>query len=153
MAAFIGAILLSPLPIMRMKHKAIGSATLGDYDEALRISRKWLRGETYGPKFQGWIMLMAGRYSEALELLKYAAFDEKGHPLPKSLYLYYYAIALMGEERYSEAQTLLEAAVIVPQNNEDGLRFILAECLLSQHEKPDRALDLVEEVRAKLEHF
>ena len=95
LAVFIAAILLYPLPIMRMKRKAVASATLGDYDEALRISRKWLRTETYGRKFQGWIMLVAGRYSEALELLKDSAFDEKGHPLLKSQYLYYYAIALM----------------------------------------------------------
>ena len=81
LAVLIAGILLYPLPIMWMKRKAIALATLGDYDEALRISRKWLRAKTYGPKFQGWIMLAAGRYSEALGLLKDSAFDEKGQPL------------------------------------------------------------------------
>src|ERR1700733_5571005 len=79
LAVFIVGILLYPLPLMWMKRKAVASATLGDYDEALRISRRWLREKTYGRSFQGWIMLVAGRYSQALELLKDSAFDEKGH--------------------------------------------------------------------------
>ncbi len=150
LAALIAAILLYPLPIMRMKRKAVASATLGDYDEALRISRRWLRTKTYGRSFQGWIMLVAGRYSEALELLKDSAFDEKGHPFLKSQYLYYYAIALMSEEKYSEAQSLLEAAALASQKSEDYLRFSLAECLLSQNKEANRALDLVEQVRGNL---
>jgi tetratricopeptide (TPR) repeat protein len=133
-----------------MKRKAIASATLGDYDEALRISRRWLRTETYGRKFQGWIMLVAGRNSEALELLKDSAFDEKDQPLLKSQYLYYYTIALMNEEKYSEAQPLLEAAVLASQKGKDYLRFSLAECLLSQSKEAIRALDLVEQVRTNL---
>jgi tetratricopeptide (TPR) repeat protein len=150
LAALIAAILLYPLPIMRMKRKAVASATLGDYDEALRISRRWLRTKTYGRPFQGWIMLVAGRYSEALELLKDSAFDEKGHPILKSQHLYFYSIALMSEKKYSEAQPLLEAAVLASQKSEDYLRFSLAECLLSQSKEADRALDLVEQVRANL---
>lgn len=146
----IAAILLYPLPIMWMKRKAIAAAGLGDYDEALRISRRWLRTETYGRKFQGWIMLAAGRYSDALELLKDSAFDEMGHPLLKSQYLYYYATALMSQEKYSEAQPLLEAAVLASQKKGDYLRFSLAECLLSQNKEASRALDLVEQVRVNL---
>jgi tetratricopeptide (TPR) repeat protein len=133
-----------------MKRKAVALATQGDYDGALRISRKWLRSETYGRKFQGWIMLAAGRYSEALELLKDSVCDEKGRPLLKSQYFYYYAIALMSEEKYSEAQPLLEAAVLASQKGGDYLRFSLAECLLSQDREPARALDLVEQVRGDL---
>lgn len=150
LAVFTAAILLHPLPIMRMKRKAVALATQGDYDGALRISRKWLRSETYGRKFQGWIMLAAGRYSEALELLKDSVCDEKGRPLLKSQYFYYYAIALMSEEKYSEAQPLLEAAVLASQKGGDYLRFSLAECLLSQDREPARALDLVEQVRGDL---
>jgi tetratricopeptide (TPR) repeat protein len=150
LAVFIAGILLYPLPFMRMKRKAVASATLGDYDEALRISRRWLRSETYGRRFQGWIMLAAGRYNEALELLKDSAFDEKGRPLLKSQYFYYYAIALMCEEKYSKAQPLFEAAVLASQKTEVYLRFSLAECLLSQNKEADRALDLVEQVRANL---
>lgn len=150
LTAFIAAILLYPLPIMRMKQKAVASATLGDYDEALRISRKWLRTETYGRKFQGWIMLVAGRYTEALELLKDSAFDEKGHPLLKSQYLYLYAVALMSEEKYSEAQSLLEAAARASQKIEDYLGFSLAECLLSQNKEANRALDLVGQISNNL---
>lgn len=150
LAAFVTGILLYPIPIMRMKQKAIAAATLGDYEEALRISRKWLGTATYGPKFQGWIMLAAGRYSEALKLLKEGAFDEKGRPLLNSQYLHYYAIALMSEERYSEAQRLLEEAVVACQKNGDYLRFSLAECLLSQNKEAERALRLVDEGRARL---
>jgi tetratricopeptide (TPR) repeat protein len=150
LAVFIAAMLLYPLPIMRMKRKAIASATRGDYDEALRISRRWLRSKVYGRPFQGWIMLAAGRYSEALELLKDAAFDAKGHPLLKTQHLYFYAIALVSEERYSQAQPLLEAAVLASEKNGDYLRFGLAECLLCQNKEAGRALELVEHVRANL---
>jgi tetratricopeptide (TPR) repeat protein len=150
LAVFIAAILLYPLPIMWMKRRAVAAATGGDYDEALRISRRWLRSETYGPKFQGWIMLEAGRYSEAVELLKDSVFDENGRPLVKSEYLYYYAIALMSEEKYSKAEPLLEAAVLASQKTTDYLAFSLAECLLSQHKDAKRALDLVERIRINL---
>lgn len=150
LATLIAGILLYPLPIMWMKRQAVASATVGDYDKALRISRKWLCTETYGRKFQGWIMLVAGRYTEALELLKDSAFDEKGRPLLKSQYLYYYAIALMSEEKYSEAQSLLESAILASQKGEDYLRFSLAECLLSQNKEANRALDLVGQVKVNL---
>jgi tetratricopeptide (TPR) repeat protein len=132
-----------------MKRKAVAAATAGDYDEALRISKKWLRTETYGRKFQGWIMLVAGRYSEALALLKDSAFDDKGHPLLKSEYFYYYVLALLSEEKYSEAEPLLEAAVLASQSG-NHLRFSLAECLLSQNKEATRALELVAQVRSNL---
>jgi hypothetical protein len=148
--AFIAAILLYPLPIMRMKRKAVALATVGDYDGALRISRRWLRSKVYGRPFRGWIMLQAGRFGEALELLRDAAFDEKGRPLLKSQHLYFYALSLMNEERYPEAQGLLEAAVLLPQKMEDYFRFSLAECLLSQSKEANRALELVEQVTANL---
>ena len=149
LAAVIVAMLLYPLPLIRMKREAVASATQGDYDEALRISRKWLRTGTYGRKFQGWIMLVAGRYGEAAELLKDSAFDEADRPRLKSEYFYYYAIALMEEKKYSEAQRLLEAAVLASKNG-DYLRFSLAECLLSQNKQAERALELVEQVRGDL---
>lgn len=50
----------------------------------------------------------------------------------------------MYEERYSEAQPLFEAAVLVPQALEDHLYFSLAECLLSQSQEATRACELVE---------
>lgn len=146
--ALIAAVLLYPLPIMRMKRKAVQLVTLGDYDGALRISRTWLRSKVYGRPFQGWIMSNAGRYSEALELLRDSAFDEEGRPLLKSLHLYFYAVTLMNEERYSEAQALLEAAVLVRQKTEDNFRFSLAECLLSQGKDTSLACELVELVMA-----
>jgi tetratricopeptide (TPR) repeat protein len=135
---------------MWMKRKAVASATRGDYDEALRISRRSLQTETYGRKFQGWIMLVAGRQSEALELLKDSAFNETGHPVLKSEYFYYYVMALMEEKKYSQAQPLLEAAVLASQKNSVYLRFSLAECLLFQNKQTERALELVEQVRGDL---
>jgi tetratricopeptide (TPR) repeat protein len=146
----ITSVLLYPLPIMLMKRKADRLATLGDYDGALRISRIWLRSKVYGLPFQGQIMLQAGRYSEALALLKDSAFDDKGRPLLKSLHLYFYAMTLTNEGKFPEAQSLLEAAVLVPQKMEDYFRFTLAECLLSQHKEANRALELVEQAMANL---
>jgi len=147
---FVAGILLYPLPIMHMKRKAVRLATLGDYEGAMRISRRWLRSKVYGRPFQGWIALQAGRFNEALELLKDSAFDAKGRPALKSQHLYFYVIALMSEEKYSEAQRLLEAALLLPQKTEDYLRFSLADCLLSQKTDAPRARDLVEKVIAAL---
>jgi tetratricopeptide (TPR) repeat protein len=147
---FVAGIMLYPLPLMRMKRKAIAAVTQGDYDQALEISRRWLRSETYGNKFQGWIMLAAGRYSEAVELLKDGAFDETGRPLLNSEYFYYYAVALMSEEKYSKARHLLEEAVASCHDDGYYLRLSLAECLLSQNKEPERALGLIMEVRTSL---
>jgi tetratricopeptide (TPR) repeat protein len=146
----IAFILLYPLPIMRMRRKADALAARGDYEGALRTSRKWLRSQTYGPAFQGRIMLQAGRYSDALELLHGSAFDKKGKPLLTSVNLYFYAVTLMCQKKYAEAQALLEAAAAVPQRYEDQFRFTLAECLLSQHKDAHHALEFVDGVLTKL---
>lgn len=147
---FIAAVLLYPLPIMRLKRKAVRLASQGNYDEALRISRIWLRMKPYGKPFRGWIMLQAGRYSEALELLKQEVFDSKNKSSLKSTYFYYYSIALMCEGKYAEAQGLLETAALVPQRIQDNFRFSLAECLLSQGIEAPRACELVEQVIADM---
>ena len=148
--ALIAAVLLYPLPIMRMKRKAVRLTTEGDYDGALRISKIWLRSKVYGRPFQGWVMAHAGRYREALELLEGAAFDAKGRPLLKTQHLYFYAVALMNEEKYLEAQPLLEAAVLVPQKMGEYFRFSLAECLLSQNKEASRACEQMEHLIADL---
>jgi tetratricopeptide (TPR) repeat protein len=147
---FVAAILLYPLPIMRMKRKAVRLASLGDYEGAMRISKRWLRSKVYGRPFQGWIALQAGRFDEAMELMKDSAFDAKGRPVLKGQHLYFYVIALMSDEKYSEAQGLLEAALLAPHKVEPYLRFSLAECLLSQKKEAPRARDLVEKVIATL---
>jgi len=147
--AFVAAILVAPLPIMLMKRRVVKLATQGDYDRALRISKIWLRTKVYGRPFRGWIMLQAGRYSEALDLLKDSAFDEKGRPRLTNVNLYFYAVALMNEDRNAEAQELLEAAIQVPQKM-DYFRFALADCLLSQNKDASRACELLEQVMANL---
>ncbi len=147
----VAVILLYPLPIMRMKRRAMNLATQGDYEGALRISKLWLRSKVYGRPFRGWIMLQAGRYTEALDLLREGAFDDKGRPLLTSanFYLYFYVLTLMGLERYVEAQELLEAATRVGQKR-GYYKFSLAECLLSQGKDPDRARELIEQVISNL---
>jgi len=144
----IVAILLYPLPIMAMKRKAVALAMHGDYEGALRVSRVWLRSDVYGAKFQGWVMLEAGRYSEALELLRGAAFDRRGRPRIKDIHLYFYALALMNDDKEAEAQPLLEAAASVPQKAE-YFRLALADCLLSQKKEPARAREIIEQILAK----
>jgi len=146
---FVAGILLYPLPIMYMKRKAARLATLGDYDGAMRISRRWLRSTVYRV-FNGWLLLRAGRFDEAKELLKDAAFDAKGRPQLKSEHFYFYVIALMNGNEYSEAQRLLEEALLLPPKKENYLRFSLAECLLSQKKESVRARDLVEQVLTDL---
>lgn len=145
----IALILLYPLPIMWMKRRAVAAAAQGDYEKALRISRVWLRSKVYGLPFQGWIMLQAGRYTEAKALLKGGAFDEKGLPLLTSHNFYFYVLTLMNQENYSEAQKLLEAANRVPQKG-DHFQFSLAECLLSSKTEPERALELIDQVMSNL---
>lgn len=145
----LAAILLYPLPIMRMKRKAIEAAMLGDYERALRTSKTWLRSNPYGRPFRGWILLTAGRYSEAEADLKEAAFDGKGMPRLTNLNLYYYAAALMNQGKNEEAQELLEPAIRVPQKL-TLFHFLLADCLLSQNKEPNRARELVAHVIADL---
>lgn len=146
----IAAILLYPLPIMRMKRKAVGLVMEGDYEQALRISKKWLRSSVYGRPFQGWILLEAGRYNEAKTHLRDAAFDGQGKPQLTNVSLYYYVVALMSEDKYSEAQELLEAAIRVPQKGEH-LRLALVDCLLSQNIEASRACEMVERIITTLE--
>ena len=145
----IAAILLFPFPIMAMKRKAVALAMRGDYEGALSIGRNWLRSDVYGRKFQGWVMLEAGRYSEALALLRPVAFDSKGRPQTKNISLYFYAIALMNEDKEAEAQQLLETAVSVPQKT-DYFSFALADCLLSHKKEVPRAREIIEQILAKL---
>lgn len=66
----LAIVLLFPLPFMQLRRRAVRLATGGDYDGALRINRLWLPSLVYGRPFQGWIMLQAGRFSEARELLR-----------------------------------------------------------------------------------
>ncbi len=145
----VALILLYPLPIMWMKRRAVAAAAQGDYENALRISRTWLRSRVYGLPFQGWIMLQAGRYPEAEALLKGGAFDDKGLPLLTSHNFYFYALTLMNQENYTEAQELLEAANRVQQKR-DHFQFALAECLLSSNKEPERALELIGRVISNL---
>jgi tetratricopeptide (TPR) repeat protein len=145
----VALILLYPLPIMWMKRRAVASVTQGDYERALKISRVWLRSKVYGLPFQGWIMLQAGRYTEAEALLKRGAFDEKGLPLLTSNNFYFFVLTLMNQERYTDAQELLEAANRVPQKG-DHFQFALAECLLSSNKEPGRALELIDQVMSNL---
>jgi hypothetical protein len=137
------------LAMFRLRRWVVGLAMKGDYDRALRISRKlsWLSG--YGRPFQGQILLRAGRYSEARACLKPSAFDEKGRPRLTNPDLYFYAVALMNEDRDAEAQALLEAAIQVPQKM-DYFRIALADCLLSQNKDASRACELVEQVMANM---
>jgi tetratricopeptide (TPR) repeat protein len=145
----VALILLYPLPIMWMKRRAVASVNRGDYERALKISRIWLRSKVYGPPFQGWIMLQAGRYTEARALLKGGAFDEKGLPLLTSHNFYFYVLTSMNQENYTEAQELLEAANRVPQKG-DHFQFALAECLLSSNKDPERARELIDQVISNL---
>jgi hypothetical protein len=145
----VAFILLYPLPIMWMKRRAVAAAAQGDYESALRISRIWLRSKVYGLPFQGWIMLQAGRYTDAKALLKDGAFDTKGLPLLTSHNFYFYVLTFMNQENYTEAQELLEAANRVPQKG-DHFQFALSECLLSSNKEPERALELIDQVLSNL---
>lgn len=150
LAALLVGILLYPLPFMRLKRKAERLASQGNYDGAMRISTRWLRSKPYGRPFQGSIMLQAGRYNEALELLREGAFDVGGRPQLKSVYLYFYAVTLVALERHAEAQLLLETAIQSPQKMGDYFRFSLAESLLTQNRDVEKAHDLLEQVVARL---
>jgi tetratricopeptide (TPR) repeat protein len=145
----IAAILLYPLPIMRMKREAVALVGEGDYEGALRISRRWLRSKPYGRPFQGWILLEAGQYSEGQELLKDSAFDEKGMPRLTNVNLFFYAAALLNQGKNAEAQVLLEAAIGVPQK-EDYFHSCLAECLLTQNKETNRACEILDSVTKAL---
>jgi tetratricopeptide (TPR) repeat protein len=119
----------------------------GQYDLALNLSQIffWALGNTRST--QGWILVMAGRYTEAKNYLKPLAFDTEGHPRLTSQEFFLYTLALSIEGENATAEMLYEAAVNVPQKTGD-FHFGLADCLLTQKKDVDRARRLVESVLA-----
>jgi tetratricopeptide (TPR) repeat protein len=126
--------------IFRLGHK-------GETDKALRMDRFWGTLPLYGTSLRGTVLFNAGRYREALAFLKPLAFDAQGRPRLTSVALYSYSLALVNDNRPSEAEPLLEAAIAaVP--DPDHLKVALATCLLSQDKDPQRAVRLLEEAMA-----
>lgn len=148
-SAPIAAIFLLPIPFILLKRTADEAAMRGDYDRALRIGETWLRWNPFGIQYRGWVLLAAGRFSEAEALLRDAAFDSKGNPRLTDQQLFFYALAVVDQGRGEEVQPLLEAAIRVPQKT-PLFHYYLADCLLSQKKDADRAYDLVEYALASL---
>ncbi len=140
----IAASVLYAVMITRVKRWVYNVGHRGEFDRALRLNRLWSWLPFYGSSLEGPILFNAGRYSEALEYLKPLAFDRHGNPRLTSVELYTYAISLVNSGRETEAQTLLEAAVRVPQRG-NTLQVALATCLLTQNKEPERACKLLEQ--------
>lgn len=120
----------------------------GKYEWSLYANRLYMHTPGHRESLDGWIFLEAGRYTEALACFKPLAFDENGQPRLSSMELYFYATALLGEDRYSESQELFEAAIRVPQASR-YFHYGLAGCLLGQNREAGRASDLIDQVMAE----
>jgi hypothetical protein len=127
------------LPVWLVRH--------GNFDLALRWNRLFFWALGNNRSTEGWILVMAGRYQQALAYLKPLAFDRNGHPRLTSQEFSLYALALSIEGEDATAEMLYEAAVHVPQRSGD-FHFGLADCLLKQKKDSDRARKLVECVLA-----
>lgn len=119
----------------------------GHYGLALQANRLlfWAVGHT--PSMEGWILSLAGRYSEARNYLRPLAFDRQGQPRLTSPELFLYAMVLSIEGEDAQAEELFEAAIQNPQATGD-FHFGLAELLLTRKDGSERARELVEAVLA-----
>jgi Flp pilus assembly protein TadD len=119
----------------------------GQYGLALQANRMlfWAVGHT--PSMEGWILSLAGRYTEARTYLRPLAFDEQGEPRLTSPELFLYAMVLSIQGEDAQAEELFEAAIKNPQATGD-FHFGLAELLLTRKDGSERARELVEAILA-----
>jgi tetratricopeptide (TPR) repeat protein len=101
----------------------------------------------HNQSMEGWILALAGRYSDARNYLRPLAFDKQGAPRLTSPELFLYAMVLSIEGEDAKAEELFEAAIQVPQSTGD-FHFGLAELLLTRKDNSERARELVEAVLA-----
>jgi hypothetical protein len=150
----VAAIFLLALTPFFMAQWALTSLRSGNSERALRRLRlgSWIPG--YPRAVEGNILLDAGRYDEALAVLKPLAFDSKGNPRLESTELYIYAAALSNAGDEEAAQELLERAVLVPYQPgavkvaTGAVQMTLAASLLTQKKDAARAEQLICQVLA-----
>jgi tetratricopeptide (TPR) repeat protein len=142
------AFVLYPFALRSMRQTTIFRALEGRYEEALRLNKRFLRIPGYGGSLEGWILLEAGRYSEAQAATRPLAFDADGQPRLASWQLYYYAMALSHQGKGAEAQELLEWAVWQKPNDLGHWHLGLAGCLFQQNKDPERARELLDRLVA-----
>jgi tetratricopeptide (TPR) repeat protein len=143
---FLGVMLLL-LGVSTARRRAVLESLQGRFDQALQLNRRlsWIPG--YGGSLEGWILLEAGRYSEAQAATRPRAFDKHGNPRLANWQLLYYAMALSHQGKGAEAQELLGAALrLKPKIGRYHLG--LADCLLEQGKDPCTARALLELVQA-----
>ncbi|MFZ1084771.1 MAG: hypothetical protein WAN35_07400 [Terracidiphilus sp.] len=150
----IGIYVLSAFALLEFFAEFVGKQTpklnrwlaeRGRYNLALWINKLFHSLPGCGISLEGWILITAGRFAEALEALKPLAFDKDGQPRLKSTALAYYISALQWEGKFAEAENLFEAAILVPQTwwfFHEGL----AEHLLNHNKGAKRACELMEYV-------
>ena len=119
----------------------------GHYGLALQANRMLFWAVGHNPSMEGWILALAGRYSEARTYLRPLAFDRQDSPRLTSPELFLYAMVLSIEGEDAKAEELFEAAIQTPQAN-GNFHFGLAELLLTRKDNSERARELVEAVLA-----
>lgn len=142
-----GAFLLILPAISFSRRLTIKRAIRGHYQQALRLNRWFLLLPLYGGSLEGWILLEAGRYTEAEAVTRLKAFDESGNPRLTSWQLYYHAMALSHQGKWKSSQDLLERAIRV-QDEIGHFHLGLADCLLEHNIDAERARELVERVQS-----
>src|SRR6266536_5244872 len=120
-------------------------ALRGKYSWALLLDKIPSRIGGYSKPLGGWIYVEAGRYEEGRLFFQPFAFDDAGQPRLTSHELLFYAMTLSRQEKYVDAQVLLDAAVDAAREVGDA-HIALADCLLAQRKDVNRARSLVESV-------
>jgi hypothetical protein len=137
--------------LFRLHHVVLWLTFRGNFDLALYANRLYMHTPGHGDSGEGWILSMAGRYSQALAFYKPQAFDENGKPLLTSLALYMYAINLLNNDEKAAAEALFEKAVSVQEQEQElsaHFRLGLADSLLYQGKEAARARELTARVIA-----
>jgi hypothetical protein len=103
------------LAIFPYRRWIVGITLRGNYKSALHLNRitSWTPG--CGGSLEGWILIQAGRYGDALALFKPFAFGPEGQPRTERFEFLNYAFCLLSLDKCVEAQKLFEMAIHVPQ--------------------------------------
>jgi tetratricopeptide (TPR) repeat protein len=139
--------LLSAFALQLARDTTIRQALEGKYEASLRLNERMLRIPGFGGSLEGWILLEAGRYSEAEAATKKRAFDRHDNPRLASWQLYYYAMALSHQGKGAEARYLLESALQL-EPSIGRFHLGLAGCLLDHDMDPQTARFLLDRTLA-----
>lgn len=144
-----GLVVIGVVPgvVLQARNVLIELAFRGSYDRALRIQRWIAAVPNCGSILKGWILLEAGRYQEARDVLRAGALDAENKPRVHTFHVVLYAHSFGAEGALDAAIALYEACEHVHPCFENH-KLGLASCLLVRGTDAARARELIEGVLA-----